>query len=266
MKSILIVIVSFCNCFGQVVLQKKKVFKAGEVLNYEVYYNFGVVWVNAGTTTFTVKEKVVSNKRLFHFIGEGSSKHNWDWVYKVRDKYESYNDTSTLHPVKYIRDSNDGGDWVYNEITFDFENKNAIGHLKTKKKPLLQTDTFKIEDSTFDPISMIYYARCIDFKEFKPKDEIPISIVLDNIVYNRKITFLGKENVKTPLGTFKCIKFKPALIPGTLFKEGDAMTVWVTDDDNHIPIKVETPIIIGTVKVYIKQISGAKYKMSSKID
>lgn len=90
--------------------------------------------------------------------------------------------------------------------------------------------------------------------------------MLDNAVYARKIIYLGKETIKTNLGTFKCIKFKPTLIPGTIFKEGDAMTVWVTDDENRLPIQVETPIVIGTVKVYLKKATGVKSSMSSKVE
>lgn len=239
-------------------LSSNRPFKAGEVLEYDVYYSWGLIWVDAGYVKFSVKEEIVNNKTLFHFIGEGNSKKNWDWFYKVRDKYESYNDTTTLRPFKYIRNSNDGGDWVYNDITFNFKNLTAVGYLKTKKKPDLKIDTLKIKDNTFDPVSMIYYARSIDFANFKPKDEIPISIILDNEVHSRKITYLGKETIKTDLGTFKCIKFKPTLIAGTIFKEGDAMTVWVTDDENRIPVKVETPILIGTVKVYLKKASGLR--------
>ena len=272
MKALLVAILfcwfatfSLSNCFGQALPSKITAFKGGEVLNYEVYYNWGLIWVSAGFATFSVKEEIINNKTLYHFVGEGSSKHNWDWFFKVRDKYESYNDTSNLRPFKYIRNSSDGGYWVYNDISFDFKNNKAIGHLKTKKKPTLQIDTVKISNSTFDPISMIYHARTIDFEKFKPNDEIPISIILDNEVHSLKITYYGKETIKTQLGTFKCIKFKPTLIPGTIFKEGGAMTVWVTDDDNRVPMKIETPIITGTIKVYLKNVSGLKHKIKSKM-
>lgn len=249
---------SFYEYFSQTLSPKNKAFKAGEVLEYDVFYSWGLIWVNAGSVTFSVKEKIVGSNVLFHFIGEGSSRPNWDWFYKVRDKYESYNDTLNLHPYKYIRNSNDGGDWVYNDVTFDFVNNRAIGYIRTKKKPVFKIDTLSINQLTFDPISMIYYSRSIDFGKFKLKDEIPISILLDNEVHARKIVYMGKETIKTDLGTFKCIKFKPTLIPGTIFKEGDAMTVWVTDDDNRVPVKVETPIMIGTVKVFLKKASGVK--------
>ncbi len=254
------------NLSSQTLSPKIKAFQVGEILEYDVFYSWGLIWVDAGYVKFSVKEEIVNDKTLFHFVGEGNSKKNWDWFFKVRDKYESYNDTTTLRPFKYIRNTNDGGDWVYNDVTFDLKNNRAVGFIKTKKKPVLKTDTLKITNFTFDPMSMIYYARTIDFENFKAKDEIPISIMLDNAVYARKIIYLGKETIKTNLGTFKCIKFKPTLIPGTIFKEGDAMTVWVTDDENRLPIQVETPIVIGTVKVYLKKATGVKSAMSSKVE
>lgn len=235
---------------------KIKAFTGGEVLEYDVFYNWGVIWVNAGYVNFSVKHETVKDKTLFHFIGEGWSKKNWDWFYKVRDKFEAFNDTATLRPFKYIRNSNDGGEWVYNDVTFDQRNNKAIGYIKSKKRPALKIDTLKITPLTFDPMSMIYYARALDYNNFKVKDEIPISILLDNEVFKQKITYLGKETVKTELGTFNCIKFKPTLIPGTIFKEGDEMTVWVTDDDRRLPVKVETPIVVGSIKVYLKKYSG----------
>lgn len=245
---------------------KIKAFKSGESLTYDVSYNWGLIWVSAGTVTFSVQHEEVHDKTLFHFIGEGNSKKNWDWFFKVRDKFESFNDTSNLRPYKYIRNSNDGGEWVINDVTYDQKNNKAIGHLKTKKQPQLKTDTLQINYLTFDPISMIYYARTLDFDKFKPGDEIPITILLDNQVFYRKIVYLGKEIIITEFGKFRCIKFKPTLIPGTLFKEGDAMTVWVSDDENRLPVKVETPIVVGSVKAYLKIANGVKYKMSSKIN
>ena len=95
---------------------------------------------------------------------------------------------------------------------------------------------------------------------------MPITIFLDNKIYYRKIVYAGKETIKTDLGTFKCIKFKPTLIPGTIFKEGDAMTVWVTDDDNRAPVQVFTPISVGSVKVYLKKATGLAHPLSSKVE
>ncbi|MBK7667394.1 MAG: DUF3108 domain-containing protein [Sphingobacteriaceae bacterium] len=135
-KFLTIALITFftsCNLFSQNLSPKIKAFEVGEVLEYDVFYSWGLIWVDAGYVKFSVKDEVVNDKTLFHFVGEGNSKKNWDWFFKVRDKYESYNDTTTLRPFKYIRNTNDGGDWVYNDVTFDFKNKRAIGFIKNKR-------------------------------------------------------------------------------------------------------------------------------------
>jgi hypothetical protein len=76
---------------------------------------------------------------------------------------------------------------------------------------------------------------------------------------------LGKEVIKTELGEYNCIKFKPALIPGTIFKAGDEMIVWVSDDKNRIPLLVETPILVGSIKAKVQVIKNNKYPLSSLI-
>lgn len=243
---------------SQTYYTKQKPFSEGELLEFDVVYNWGLIWVNAGNVSFNVKHEKVKDKTLYHFIGLGTSKKNWDWFFKVRDKFESYNDTTTLHPYKYIRDCNDGGEWVYNDVTFDQKNKRAIGVIKTKKKPVLKTDTIAINYLTFDPITMIYYARSIDYKRYEIGDEIPFTLLLDNTIYYRKMTYLGKETITTDYGKTSCFKFKATLIPGTMFKDGDVMTVWLSDDDKRLPIKVETPIVVGSVKVFLKKAEGKK--------
>jgi hypothetical protein len=268
MRYIVLILFLFFNTLmhAQSGVTRTRAFQAGEVIEFDVYYNWGLIWVDAGWVTFSVEKKEFNNKPVLHFVGEGSSKKNWDWFYKVRDKYQSYNDSANLKPIKYLRDSHDGSDWVYNDVTFDFKKNKAIAYFRSKEFPKERTDTVKINFSTFDPMSMIYYARSLNYETMKVGEEMPITIFLDNKVYYRKIVYAGKETITTDYGTFKCIKFKPSLIPGTIFKEGDAMTVWVTDDDNRVPIQVFTPISVGSVKVYLKKATGLVHPLSSKVE
>jgi hypothetical protein len=260
-KVVFIVMLIFFNLksYAQHSLRPKvKPFKDGEVLEYDVSYKWGLIFMDAGWVTFSVQKENYNNKNAYHLVGEGGSKPNWDWFYKVKDKYESYVDTGTLRPYRYIRNSNDGGHWVFNDNVFDQKNNLVYSAYKSKKKPTLKKDTVKINYLTFDPITMIYYARAIDFSQFKPGDIIPISLYLDAEMFYKSIRYIGKEEIETQFGKIKCIKFKPSLIPGTLFKEGDEMTVWVSDDENKIPVFVETPILVGTIRASIKKASGIK--------
>jgi hypothetical protein len=88
---------------------------------------------------------------------------------------------------------------------------------------------------------------------------------LDDKVYNLYVRYLGKEQIKTKYGTFNAIKFRPLLIEGTLFKGGEKMTVWVTDDANHLPVRVDSPILVGSVKVDLMDYSKVRNPVTSLI-
>ena len=112
----------------------------------------------------------------------------------------------------------------------------------------------------------IYYLRNIDFNKYKPEEKIPFNLFLDNQVYNVYIKYLGKETVKTQYGTFNAIKFKPLLLKGTIFEGGEKMTVWVSDDPNHIPLRIESPIVVGSVKVDMMQYRNLRYPLTSNLN
>ncbi len=240
------------------------VFKGGEKISYEIYYNWGVLWVGAGEAKFSTELIVQNRKTYYKFLGEGYTYPKYDWFYKVRDRFESIADTGSLKPLRFVRDTKEGGMINYSDNIFNFSTKKAYSFTRHKKQ-IIKPDSVNITSCTFDVLTMIYYARNIEFENYKPNDKIPISLFLDNAVYPLYIEYLGKEKIQTDLGEFKCIKFHPMLVEGTIFKAGDDMTVWVTDDKNKIPVYVETPIIVGTIKAKLKSYSGLRNSMTSKI-
>jgi len=228
-------------------------FQAGETISFTVFYSVIGLYVNAGTATFTTTLEKIDNKPVYHITGVGSSNPSYDWIFKVRDKYESFIDTGTLQPYKFLRDVNEGGYKTVENVTFNQHNNTAL----TAK------GTFKVPACVQDVLSSIYYARNIDFNHYRPDEKIPFSMFLDNEVYSLYIKYLGKEDVKTKYGTFHAIKFKPLLIKGTLFEGGEKMTVWVSDDANHIPLRIESAIAVGSVKVDMMQYRNLRYPLSS---
>ena len=75
------------------------------------------------------------------------------------------------------------------------------------------------------------------------------------------ITYLGKERIKTPLGTFNCLKFSPEIKPGRIFKKDSQLLLWVTDDGNRIPVKAEVEILVGSVTLELTNAKGLKYPL-----
>jgi hypothetical protein len=236
-------------------LNKITSFKEGEKVSYQIYYNWGFIWVAAGEAIFTTEKTKFAGKTVFKLKGEGFTYPKYDALFKVRDKFESYVDTINLKPYRYLRDTKEGSHLVYNDTYFNYYKKKIVGYYRENDKPI-KTDTIALNNCVFDVLSMIYYARNIDFSKNNIGDVIPIVMYLDNKIYSLTIRYLGKETIKTETGLVACIKFNPKLIPGTMFKDGDEMTVWVSDDENKIPVLIEAPILIGQVKAKLKSATG----------
>jgi hypothetical protein len=230
-------------------------FQDGENITYTVFYNVIGIYVNAGQASFTTTLTRMNNKPVYHLVGDGRSNSSYDWIFKVRDRYESYIDTATLQPVKFIRNIDEGGYKKYENVTFNQKANTAI----------TTNGVFKVPNCIQDVLSSIYYARNIDFSKYKENDKIPFDMFLDNEVYNLYLRYMGKETVKTKYGKFRAIKFKPLLVKGTMFEGGEKMTVWVSDDANHIPLRIESPISVGSVKVDMMQYKNLRYPLSSLI-
>lgn len=235
---------------------KNNAFKEGEVVKMKVYYTTLGMYVGAGEATFTTTLEKYNGKQAYHCVGDGKTYPFFDNFFKVRDRYETYIDTATMLPLKFIRNVEEGNYKQYNNVTFNHAAKTAIS----------TNGVFKVSECIQDVISSVYYARNIDFNKYKPGDKIPFEMFLDDEVYSLYIRYIGKEKVKTKYGKFNAIKFKPLLVKGTMFEGGEKMNVWVSDDPNHLILRIESPISVGSVKVDMMSYKNLKYKLSSLIE
>jgi hypothetical protein len=105
---------------------RNSAFKAGENITFTVFYSVAGIYVNAGTANFTTSVEMLNNHPTYHVIGTGTSNSSYDWIFKVRDRYETYFDTATLQPLKFIRKVDEGGYTKYENITFNQKTNTAI--------------------------------------------------------------------------------------------------------------------------------------------
>ena len=227
--------------------------QSGEKLHYKVYYTLAGAYIGAGEASFSTTLETYQGKPVYHVIGAGNSYKSYDWIYKVNDVYESYIDTATMLPMKFIRDVHERNNSMYNRVLFNHSTKKAVS----------TNGLFNIPACVQDVLSSIYYARNINYNQYNVGDKIPFSLFLDDQVFNIFIRYLGKEKLTTRTGTYNTIKFKPLLIDGTIFKGGENMTVYVSDDENKVPLLIETPILVGSIKVYLTKTEHLKNKSVS---
>lgn len=212
-------------------------FKPGEVLKFRIHYGI----MDAGEATLEVKPDytTLGGRDCYHFVGSGKSVGAFDWFFKVRDRYESIVDKDAMIPWMFIRRVNEGGYIINQNVSFNHYSDSA----KSEKA------TISIPDNTQDLVSAFYYARTIDFSAAKEGDVFEVTGYLDDAVIPLNLKFLGREIVSSKKGEFRCIKLRPMLQQGRVFKDQEDMTIWVSDDQNKIPVRVQTDIMVGSIKM-----------------
>lgn len=237
-----------------------KPFRSGESIHYKATYHLGLINADAGFAEFRVLKVKLKKKEVFKFLAIGYSNPEHDWVYKVRDTLESYTDTVSLKPFKFVRNAKEGRREMHESAVFSKSRKKVYTFIYTARSSL-KRDSIRIPDCTFDVLSGMYHVRSLDFSEVKEMDTIPVNLYIDNEFHQTYIRYLGKETINSAVyGKVPCIKFRGKLIEGDLFPEGELMTVWVTDDVNKIPVYIETEILVGRLKVYLQKVENTKYE------
>ncbi len=221
-------------------IAKNEAFKEGEILTYRLHYGI----IDAGVAVLEVKPEVmeVSGRKVYHIVGNGYSKGSFDWFFKVRDRYETFIDKDALLPWMFVRRVNEGGyitneDYKFNQYT----NKVDVG----------REDKVDVPPGTHDMISAFYAARNLDLTNAKEGDVFTINSIVDKEVFPLKIRYVGKDKISCDIGTFNCIKFRPIVQKGRVFKKEDDLNVWITDDKNRVPLRAQAKLLIGSIKLDI---------------
>lgn len=240
---------------------ENKTFQGGEEITYKLYYNWNFVWIAAGEVSFKVNDM----GGQYHIAVAGKTYKSYEWFFKVRDYYDTYIDKNSLLPTTSVRDVSEGKYKLYDEVTFDQENKKAKS-LRGKTREVATVKEYDLDGCMHDMLSVIYYARNIDFNNYSAGEEFPVKIFMDKEVWPLNVKYKGKQARKKikRKGKFDTIKFSPQVVSGRVFKEGEEMMVYVSDDKNRIPLLIESPVSVGSVKAVLKNYKGLKYDMTAK--
>lgn len=229
-------------------------FKVGEYLKYEISYGF----IDAGYAELKVKDVVTKNGRpCYHMVGFGRTTGMAEWFFKTRDTYQTYVDQESILPWEFIRDVNEGGFIIKRHLIFDH-------YQHTVKDLEQQGKQYKLPIDAQDMLSSFYYARTFDQTKLKPGDQIPITMFMDHEEFPFFLKYHGKEDIKTEWGKVRCLKLSPVLQEGRVFKDEEGMTLWVSDDNNKIPIRLQTDLQVGSVKMNLAAYSGLVQPLSVK--
>jgi hypothetical protein len=238
--------------------QKPDAYDSGEWFKFRIHYGF----INAGYATLEVKEAIKDNKKICHAIGKGYTVGMSRFFFKVDDNYESYFDKVTNKPFQYVRKIDEGGYTKNQEGFFDQEkNKVLVKDYKNKTEK-----TFSVTENVQDIVSTFYFLRNHpNIDKLKVGESIVVDMFFDDEVYKFKLKFIGKEDLKTKFGTAPTMIFRPIVQSGRVFKEEESLTVWISDDENKIPLRIKASLAVGSIKADLDSFKGLKNPFMVKL-
>ena len=224
-------------------------YKVGEYTAYKVF--FGAI--NVGFADLEITERVqLNNRPAFHIIGKGRTAPFFDWFFKVRDVYETFIDTNTLLPLAFKRAVNEGGYLINQRYQFNHNNSKVI----------TQDSSFFIPINTQDMLSAFFLARTFKKESIINGQPFYIPLFMDDENYNLEIKYLTNEIMYTKWGKIDCMVFNPKMQEGRVFEDGEKIKIWITDDANHLLLKVETEIWAGSIKAVLEDYEELKQPLS----
>lgn len=226
--------------------QKNKTYKIGEKITFRVHYGI----INAGYASIEVKESLTTDHLpIEHIIGKGWTTGMLRWVFPVKDNYQSFINTKTGYPTKFIRNIKEGKYTKNVELLFEKDSVLTIDYKhKTEKKVAA--------NNVQDLISAFYYLRNNVPDSLLVNESVDIDLFFDHKKFPFKLKKLRKETLKTKFGKVECFVFRPMVQSGRVFKAKESLSIWITADKNRIPVRIKADLAVGSLKADIHEYKG----------
>ena len=242
-------------------------YQAGEHLKFTVHYSWGVINSDVGVATVDLDTLRINGEKVFHCAVYGKTVSWYDLLFKVREDFQAWFSADGIVPLKFTRNTREGR----------YRAKNTYTYMWDMPEPLIAADVFTsssgqryvqlpLDHCTYDLPALFFMARNMDFDAVTPGVRYPMTFAIDDDVYNVYFILLGRETRKIKgLGTVKTIKFAAKLLAGEVFTGEEDMIIWISDDDNRIPLMFEAPILVGTASGRLAEYSGLKHPFTALV-
>ncbi|MGL5262500.1 MAG: DUF3108 domain-containing protein [Bacteroides sp.] len=242
---------------------KNSVIRPGEEIKYDLYFHWGFVWKNAGEAVLNTYSTNYDGQSAYKMELLATSNKSADVLFRLRDTLTCIVDTD-LVPLYYRKGAEEGKRYTVDQAKYSYKNnKTYVKQRRTWKDGKVKDTEFESNDCVYDMLSILAKSRNINPEKYNKGDRIHFPMATGRRMDNIILEFRGKQNVKTNDGTkFRCIVV--GLIGKTKKnKEKDLITFYISDDDNHLPVKVDFNLNFGSAQVTLKSLNSHKYPLSS---
>lgn len=254
-------LMAFTQQTGEVTTSTVMPYAGNEVLQYRLHYGF----INAGEATIMVHPALysVNGKVCYKTTVTGKSIGSFALMMNIKDEWGSYIDTSSKIPQKAYRDITENNYRLKEHVQYDFS-KNMANVTREKGKDLSNKSSheYAITANLQDIVSGAYYLRTLDYNKMTVGTQVTMKAFFEDKLYDFTVKYVGKEQIATKYGKINAIKLQPVMPDNEMFDGGNSIRIWVSDDKNKIPLRMEADMFVGKVAVDLKSYSGLKHSIS----
>lgn len=240
-------------------------FQSGETLMYDLYFNWKFVWLKAGTAYMNTTETVWNGKPALktYLITRGSSRA--DKFFVMRDTLTAYCGLD-LVPQYYKKGALEGSTYRKNEVWYSYNNGECqvkMRYQKNKEQPVFKNQSSRY--CAYDMISMLLRARSFDPSNYKEGHRIKFLMADGHNCEWQSIVYRGKKKFKMENSntTYRCLVF--SFMEMEDGEEKEVVRFYITDDKNHLPVRLDLNLNFGTAKAFLTGVKGLRNPQTAKI-
>ncbi len=262
--SFVLAMICSLSALGQCTVENKA-FKAGEKLTYDLYFNWKFVWVKCGTGHLSIRNTTYQGKQALRADLLSTSNKKCDAVFTMRDTLISIT-TPELTPLYYRKGAVEGKHYTVDEVWYSYpQGKSHVKQRFLNRHGEVSEHHHESAECNYDMLSILSIARSFDPKNYKVGQRINFPMATGKKVENQTLIYKGKKNWKANDNkTYRCLVFSLLDYEETK-EEKELVRFYVTDDLNHLPIRIDFFLKFGSAKAFYSKGEGLRNPVTSVV-
>ena len=245
-----------------------QVFQDGEVLYYRAAYRAKLVPnIEAGEVTVSTKSDMLDGKDVYRVTGNGRTLPFFRWFFDMNDTYDIWVDKETLRTQRFESDLREDKYTFRSNYVYDWDSM-KVHTWSQKRQNTPREKTMTLTSESMDAVSLYFNLRSVDLESFREGEPRHLDMVLEDTIRHLRYRYIKREKLKVPrFGSFDTMKFACAIGSSEEFSftDGTEFFIWITNDENKIPVMLASPVRVGEVRAYLCGYEGLKFPLTSKI-
>lgn len=239
---------------------KNNAFEPGEKLTYDLYYKYGLLNMKGGRATINTESTVYNGTDAYKMTLHAATGGLINSIYNVDDTLTAYFDKN-LVPLLFTKGATEGKDYTRERQVYKYSNgKTSIRTIRYRNGSLSFDENIISERCTYDMVSILAFARTLDYSNMKRGENTQVQFITGRRLVNMYIRYMGTTSIKVNNGkTYEALELSLMILDKAFVDQEEAMRVWITNDENKLPLQIYTKLRIGEMRSVLKDFSGNKH-------